>query len=244
VSPRLQGTFLALWCLVACPARLLATELRIDHVGATSQGYLYVEYECVSPFEGIYLEALNSGLPTTLTYTIEVYRQRTGWWDRLEEAYEHEFRLFRDLLNNVYFVVTPEEALRFAQYDSLVAAISRFQRGSARGPQYFQRHLFEPDQSYYVVITMSISPLTVEDLNELDAWLRGTLRGRSDEAGGGISGLSRTMGGLLMSMSGFGEKRVKGRTPDFRPRDIPRSPSPPRPPPEPRLAAPDSGHVR
>ena len=238
--PRLQGIRLALWWFVAFPALTQATELRIDRVAATSQGFLYVEYALLFPFEGIYLEALNSGLPTTLTYTVEVYRRRTGWWDRLEEAYEREFRLFRDLLNNVYYVRTPEETRRFAQYDSLVAAISRFQLGSQLGPQYFERHLFVPDKSYYVVITASIAPLTVEDLAELDDWLRGTLGRHGDEVGGGISGLSRTMGGLLMSMTGFGDKRVKGRTPDFRPREMLAVPRGPGERPEPRLAAPDS----
>ena len=65
----------------------------------------------------------------------------------------------------------------------------------------------------------------VGDLNELDEWLKGTLRGRgSDTDSGLISGLSRTMGGLLLSLTGFGDRTVHVRSPRFRPAQIPLEP--------------------
>ena len=75
-----------------------------------------------------------------------------------------------------------------------------------------------------VALTVKLAPLTVEDLNELDDWLQGTIRRRGDETRGGISGLSRTIGGMLMSMTGFGDKTVRAKTPKFRPEEIPQRP--------------------
>ncbi|MFQ5599105.1 MAG: DUF4390 domain-containing protein [Candidatus Krumholzibacteriia bacterium] len=232
---------------VGTTASTRATELRIEQVAATSQGFLYVEFELQEPFEGIYLEALQSGLPTTLDYTIEVWRDRSGWWDKLEDTYEREFRLFRDLLNDEYLVVTPEETQQFAALDSLVEAVCLFHRHSEQGPQYFRRALFAPGKRYYVVITAHLAPLSVEDLNELDDWLQGTIRRRGDQTRGGISALSRTMGGLLMSMTGFGDKKVRGRTPKFRPEEVLEQPiriQVERDDIEPVLAIPDSGDSR
>ncbi len=222
-----------------------AAEIDIDPVASTSQGFPVVTFELLQPFEGVYEDALNSGLPTTLTYTIEVWRQRAGWWDKLEDAQEREFRLFRDLLNDQFVVVTSNETRQFSTLDSLSASVSRFDLGSDNGPLYLPRNLFAPTSQYYVVIVATLAPLTVEDLNELDAWIRGSLRGGGDESGG-ISGLTRTMGGMLMSMTGFGDQRVKARTAYFRLAEIRPSPLPPRPPvPTPqRLAAPDSGSGR
>jgi len=224
-----------------------AAELRLDRVAATSQGYVYVEFEFEAPFEGMYHDALSSGLPTTLNYTIEVWQQRSGWWDKLEATYERRFRILRDLLNDLYYVVTPEEALRFTHEDSLTAYVSRVARGpSSNEPPYFGRQLFQDGRTYYVVVTATLAPLTVEDLNQLDAWLRGTIRGRSD--GGGISALTQTLGGMVVGMTGFGDKRVKARSPGFKPAELPREPPSPAAPParaphnERRLAAPDSGH--
>ena len=224
--------------LHAVPA--FAARLEIRPVTTTSQGFPLVEFELLGPFEGVYADAMQSGLPTTLTYTIEVWRQRGGWWDKLEEAYEREFRLFRDLLNDEYVVLTPRTTRRFSTLDSLSASVCRFQRGVENGPLYLPRELFVADREYYVVVVATLAPLTVEDLNELDAWVRGTLRGGPEDSGG-ISGLSRTMGGILMSMTGFGDQRVKGRTRDFRLGDI----LPPGPrqqlPPLPRVVPPDGG---
>ncbi len=216
-----------------------ASQIRIDRVAATSQGFLYVEFELEAPFEGVYQEALRSGLPTTLNYTIQVWRQRSGWWDRLEGTYERPFRIFRDLLNEIYYAVTPEATFRFTHPDSLAAAVSRFARDAPQGPQYFAKQLFQPDQQFYVVITATLAPLTVDDLNELDTWLRGTLAGRGDDAGG-ISGITSTIGGMLMSMTGFGDKQYKARTPRFTPAEILRAPLQPREvAPERRLTAPE-----
>jgi len=240
---RWKGPLRVLAVMLLCVTPTLAARLVIEPVASTSQGFPVVEFELLEPFEGIYEEAMNSGLPTTLTYTIEVWRQRGGWWDKLEETYEREFRLFRDLLNDAYVVVTPSETRRYSTLDSLASSVATFQRGSRNGPLYLARELFTLERQYYVVIIATLAPLTVEDLNELDAWVRGSLRGGREDSGG-ISGLSRTMGGILMSMTGFGDQRVKTRTGSFRLVDIRRAPLPrPREPtPAPaRLAAPDSG---
>ena len=224
------------FAVVALASTSDATRLRVDPVAATSQGFLYVEFALESPFEGLVLDAVRSGLPTTVNYTIEVWQHRNGWWDKLEGAYERRFRILRDLLNDLYYVVTPEQTSRFTHLDSLVAVVGNVARGSANEPAYFGRALFDDDKTYYVVVTARLAPLTVEDLNELDEWLRGTFTGR-DDAAGGLSGLTRTMGGMLMSMTGFGDRQLKARSASFKPAEVPREAQPPGiPPPRPPAA--------
>ncbi|HZL83759.1 MAG TPA: DUF4390 domain-containing protein [Candidatus Krumholzibacteria bacterium] len=224
---RIHGRWLgSMLAVIALASTGHATRLRLDRVAATSQGFLYVEFELESPFEGMVEDAVRSGLPTTLNYTIEVWQHRNGWWDKLEGAYERRFRILRDLLNDLYYVVTPEQTSRFTHLDSLVAVVGKVARGSANEPAYFGRALFDDNRTYYVVVTARLAPLTVEDLNELDEWLRGTFTGRDDEAGG-LSGLTRTMGGLLMSMTGFGDRQLKTRSQSFKPAEVPREPQPP-----------------
>ncbi len=235
---RILGRWLgSMLAVIALASTGHATRLRLDRVAATSQGFLYVEFELESPFEGMVEDAVRSGLPTTLNYTIEVWQHRNGWWDKLEGAYERRFRILRDLLNDLYYVVTPEQTSRFTHLDSLVAVVGKVARGSDNEPAYFGRALFDDNKTYYVVVTARLAPLTVEDLNELDEWLRGTFTGRDDEAGG-LSGLTRTMGGLLMSMTGFGDRQLKTRSPSFKPAEVPREPQAP-PVPAIRPAVPD-----
>ena len=213
------------WCcgalatLLASAGTAAAARLEILQVGATSQGYPYVDYTLHEPFQGKARDAIRSGLPSTLTFTIEVWRRRTGWWDRLEETREIELRVLRDLLNDRYVVVTPEELQRFADLDSLGGAV-------CTGRREYLRPLAS-HKTYYVIVNANLAPLSVEDLKELEEWLQGTLRGPDEEGPGRIAGISGTMVGLLLSVTGFGDETVQARSQRFSPEEL--RPAPPVP---------------
>jgi len=198
------------WLVCALAVRASATEVVIERVGATSQGYVFVDSRIERPFEGKAEDAIRSGLPSTLTFTIEIWRQRAGWWDRLEETREFRFRVLRDLLAEQYVLVSPEDVRRFPSLDSLAATVCN------------RRDYLRPaddDRPHYVVLGFNLAPLSVADLRELEDWLQGTLRG-SDGERGGVTGVSGTLVGLLMSATGFGDITVSGRTRTFVPADI------------------------
>ena len=229
---RLTCRALLLLCCVAAP-RARAASVSVERVGVTSQGFLFVDYDLENPFAGKALEAIRSGLPSTLTYTIEMWRQRSGWWDKLEETRETRLRVLHDLLSDQYVLVSREQVQQFDSLGPLALAACSHRKEYLRP--------LSPDKTYYVTITANLAPLSVEDLNELEEWLQGTLRG-GEARSGGISGLSGTMVGLLLSLTGFGDETVRGRTSPFVPDEVrrssvvteaatPRHPSVPPPPP-------------
>lgn len=198
-----------------------ASEIRMERIAATSQGFLFLEMEFVDAFDGLYLDAIQSGLPTTLHYTVEVWRQRSGWWDRLERTQERRFRLFRDVLSGDYWLVTDEESRSFSSFEALLDAVTRFRQHTSPLPLPFPSADLPGDKNYYLVVSANLTPISVEDLKELDEWLKGTIRGGNpDHDTGVISGLSRTMGGLLLSLTGFGDRTMRARSPSFRPQEI------------------------
>jgi hypothetical protein len=205
---------LAVVALLACALapRARATEVVIERIGATSQGYVYVESRVAEPFQDKALEAIRSGLPSTITYTIEVWRKRAGWWDRLEDAREIRVRVLRDLLAEQYVLASREDVRRFPTLDSLAAVACGRRRDYLR-PQ-------ESNRPYYVIVSFTVAPLSVEDLRELEEWLQGTLRGGDGEGRGGVIGVSGTLVGLLMSATGFGDVTVRGRTATFVPEQV------------------------
>jgi hypothetical protein len=203
-------TFLAALAIAVVAAEADATTVVIESVGATSQGFLYVDHTVDGPFSGRALEAIQSGLPSTLTYTVEVFRQRAGWWDKLEEAREYQFRVLRDLLNEQYVLASREEVRRFTSLDSLaIAACSR------------RRDYLRPlavDKPHYVLVSFNLAPLSVADLRELEEWLQGTIR--TGETSRGITTLSGTLVDLLLSATGFGDETAQGRAPTFVPEQV------------------------
>lgn len=215
-----QGVVVGLAACVAA-APVAAGRLEVRPVGATSQGYLYVDFDFQEPFSGKSLDAIRSGLPSTLTFTVEIWRRRAGWWDRLEGTRETQVRVLRDLLNEQYVVATPEEVRRFQDLDALVDAVCHHRRE-------FLPPL-HPDWTYYVVLSANLAPLSVDDLQELERWLQGTIRSGDESGPGRVAGLSGTMVGLLLSVTGFGDETVRGRSASFLPREVQRAAPPARP---------------
>jgi hypothetical protein len=193
----------------ALPAVAAAGRLVIEGLGVTSQGYTYVDYSVESAFEGKALEAIRSGLPSTLTFSLEVWRARPGWWDALEAVRESQLRVLRDPLNDQYVAATTEEVRRFGQLDSLAAAVCLHRRA------YLPK--LDPSKTYYVVVTSNLAPLSVEDLQELEKWLQGTIRAGDQTNPGGVVGLSGTAVGMLLGFSGFGDVTVRTRSESFVP---------------------------
>jgi len=202
--------------LGALPGSATAGRLLIDHLGVTSQGYLFVDYSLEAPFEGKALEAIQSGLPSTLTFSIEIWRARTGWWDALEGVRESQLRVLRDPLNDQYVAASPEEVRRFGGLDSLAGAVC--QHRLAYLPA------LTPGKTYYVVVTANLAPLSVEDLRELEEWLQGTIRSGDSASPSGVVGLSGTAVGMLLGFTGFGDVTVRARSENF----VPAALQPPR----------------
>jgi hypothetical protein len=210
-----RAFLIVLLALATSAGTARGARLVVERLGATSQGFLYVDYRLDEPLAGRALEAIRSGLPSTLTFTIEVWRQRTGWWDRLEETRESQVRVLRDLLNEQYVLASRDEVLRFATLDSLAAALGRVRREYLRPVAL--------DKTYYVTLGANLAPLSVQDLNELEEWLQSTLRGEAADRPGGVSGLSGTLVGLLLGMTGFGDETVRQRTASFVPEAVQRA---------------------
>ena len=70
-----------LYCLAsaAFPAE---GEPRIEHLGATAaNGQVSVHFSLSNAFRDETLQSLQSGVPTSLTYVVEIFRDRPHWFD-------------------------------------------------------------------------------------------------------------------------------------------------------------------
>src|SRR4030095_2496980 len=125
---------------------------------------------------------------------------------------ETSLRVLRDLLNEQYVVATDEDVRRFKDLESLVDAECRHGREFLRSRA--------DDKMYYVIMSANLAPLSVEDLQELERWLQGTIRADGSENPGRVAGISGTMVGLLLSVTGFGDQTVLGRSESFKPEEV------------------------
>jgi hypothetical protein len=81
-----------------------------------------------------------------------------------------------------------------------------------------------PDARYYVLVTVTVKPLNVEDLRRVEDWLSGEAKRTGKPGPGSIARLPRYLVGVLANLSGLGDETLRWRSASFRPADLPAGP--------------------
>jgi hypothetical protein len=191
----------------ACPAHALEITARPPHERA---GYVWVEVRLTDLFAPRVASSLARGMPATLTLHAELWRRRAGWFDRLECAFDAELRLRYDFREEAYRIERAGAPPVLAPgLDSVRAVLSRpFPLPVGRvGP-------LAADSRYYVAVSATLKPLSVEDARQVEGWLSGEVEG------GSIGGLPWSLFEAARNFAGFGDEHARALTPDFGLRDL------------------------
>jgi hypothetical protein len=174
-------------------------------------GYLWVDVRLGDLFEPRVEGSLARGMPATLTLHAELWRRRSGWFDDLESAFDAELRLRYDFRNAAYRIErTGAQPLIVPGLDSVRAVLMRplpLPVGRV-GPLLANRR-------YYVVVSATLKPLSVEDAAEVEGWLSGEVEGGRQEPFGLLIGLPRSLFDTARNFAGFGDERASATTEEF-----------------------------
>ncbi len=178
---------------------------------------LWVELRLEQPIEPRVAKSLERGMPATLTLHAELWRRRNGWFDRMERAVDASFRLRYDVWGNTWRLERPGGAsLQVHSLDSLQTALERtlvLPVGSLdRIPN---------QTACYVVVSASLKPLNVEDVEEVEGWLSGEVREKQRSGFGVLTALPRSMFEAARNFAGFGDERSRLISTDFTPANVP-----------------------
>jgi hypothetical protein len=151
-------------------------------------------------------EALDKAFPVRLEFRVEIWRGRDGWIDDFQRATEWNVVIQREPLQDVYRVTRillsgPEE-FRFATRDELDAWIRQVNqidvvpRGSG---------------SFYYNVTLRISALSDEDMEELERFLSGDPNAPKHQT----SPFIRALRGFFLRMAGLPQQTLEARSDRF-----------------------------
>jgi Domain of unknown function (DUF4390) len=155
---------------------------------------------------------MGAGIPATLILVVDLWRERSGWWDQMVRSQAFGYRFRGDLWSGVYEVVNPDGSTSHLDgRDALRAHLERVHEvllGTAGD--------FTPGERYYVTVRAILKPLELDDLQKVDAWLSGDVTG--SRGGGGILGIPKALAKLVVDVSGLGDETATGRSAVFVPR--------------------------
>lgn len=199
---------------IALPPSARALDLALGFPRAIG-GDAVVDVRLTEPFSGRIRESLSRAMPATLLIHVELWRARSGWFDRLETGYdvlvrlrynvaEHDYRLER---RGMPVVAAPS-------LDSLEGVLERpFVLPVAR------RETLLPGKRYYVVVGVTMRPVSIEDAEEIDDVIFPDATDRGPGLGI-ITGVPRAIFDAMRNIAGLGDLRARALSQTFRIEDL------------------------
>jgi len=199
---------------IALPPSAAALDLALGFprgIGADA----VVDVRLTEPFSGRIRESLARAMPATLLIHVELWRARSGWFDRLETGYdvlvrlrynvaEHDYRLER---RGMPVVAAPS-------LDSLEGVLERpFALPVAR------LETLQPGKRYYVVVGVTMRPVSIEDAEEIDDVIFPDATDRGPGLGI-ITGVPRAIFDAVRNIAGLGDLRARALSQTFRVEDL------------------------
>ena len=179
-------------------------------------GFVLVDARLSDLFAPRVAESLARGMPATLRMHAELWRRRSAWFDRLENSVDASVRIRYDVWSDRYLLERyGAEPMVVTTIDSVATVLSRpWALAVGRVGQ------LAPRPRYYVVVSATLRPLTVEDLAEVEGWLSGEVEKKRRAGFGVITEIPRALFDAVRNVAGFGDQRARAVTDDFRLEDL------------------------
>lgn len=208
--PCLPVWMLAALLLSGSAGSARAFSLDVD-VPRVAGGRVWATVRLHEPLDARVERTLRRGAVATLSVRAELWRRRTGWFDRLERSADASLYLRYLSAKEVWTIDRPGgERVSVSSADSLAIALSR-----PLGLPIAPVTAIENGARYVVVVTVTLKPLSVKDLDEVNSWLRGEAREQSGAGAGLITTLPRSVFDMMRGVVGFGDRRSRGTSPEF-----------------------------
>jgi len=205
-----RATVLLVAIVLGTAAPGWAFDIEIDGTRSAG-GYVWADLRIEELFPSRVEESLARGMPATLQFHAELWRRRTAWFDRMEESFDAELRMRYDVWNRRYRV--ERRGAPDADYDGLDSLRAALARPIAMRVAGVQR--LQPGARYYVVVTATLRPLNVEDVEEVEGWLSGEVQTKGHSGFGVITELPRSLFDAVRNVAGFGDIRDRATSRDF-----------------------------
>jgi hypothetical protein len=202
----------ALEVVVASPGEMIADSVVVPAPVPAMPDTLVASFRLLDLFRNG--ERLGDGIPATLTFVIDLWRDRSGWWDSLARNRAFTYRFRHDLLSGTYEVQNVDGSTTvLADREGLRRYLERVHEVTLA----LASHL-EAGQAYYVTVKAVLQPMDLEELRRMDAWFSGDV---SESGGGGVLGVPKGLARILVDVTGLGDRTALGRSRPFTPRPLP-----------------------
>jgi hypothetical protein len=209
----------AAWLACAVAAGLAPPALALELTLAPPRerdGRVVVEARPGQVLDARVSESLARGMPATLVLHAELWRDRRGWFDRLESSADASVRIRYEVWSDTYLLERAgADPIVVRSVDSVATVLQRpWLLAVGRVGQ------ITTTSRYYVVLTATLRPLTVEDLEEVEGWLSGEVGSGRRSGFGVVTEIPRTIFDTVRNVAGFGDQKARAMSDRFGLREL------------------------
>jgi hypothetical protein len=206
----------ALFLIAALGAGLLLADTAgaVEVMGtalARSGDWMTVTLRVDKAFSDRIAQSLDRGMPVTVVVTVDVWQDRTGWFDKLEGEQTIVLRGFRNAWSDDFTL------RRGRDPDKTILDRPALEQEIARPMRVRVLPVAKlgAAERHYAIVTASVKPLTVEDLEAVEKWLSGEAKRSGKPGPGSIAKLPSYLVNVLANLSGFGDEVARWRSVNF-----------------------------
>ena len=160
--------------------------------------------------DGKFVGLMRSGFPLRLHYRLELWRERSSWFDQFVREASWDAVARNDPLADDFVLIRQGGAVsRFATPDELSAALEIPYTVTLRPSS-------TSSGRYYFVARLEVTTLNDTDLQELSRWLSGDVGPVVSGEGNVGQALARGAQRVLVRLAGLPRLRLEARSPTFR----------------------------
>lgn len=201
--------------IAAVPSPASALEIELDAPRISGE-FLWADIRLLDVFSGRVENSLSRGMPATFVFHAEMWKRRGAWFDRLESSFEASVKVRYDVWSKAFRIEQQGRApIITSSLDSVAAILSRpLALPVARTAMLDGKH------RYYVVLSVTLKPLSVEDIEEGEGWLSGEVQNKRSAGIGVVTAVPRAVFDAVRNFAGFGDQRARVISRDFQLGDL------------------------
>jgi len=202
----------------AAAASAAAATIEVRQARAVETGdVMSAEVQLGGLFSNRVTETLERALPASLMVTVDVWRDRAGWFDQLVESRSLLYRIRYDAWGEDF------DLARGMEQENHLGSLSDVADSLMR-PLFvplLPRERLTSGHRYYLVVTASLKPLTPEGLHEIEDFLSHQGHNGNGRAhpgpfpSGSLAHLPHSFFSVLTTLSGFGDEIATRKTQEF-----------------------------
>jgi hypothetical protein len=160
------------------------------------------------------VDGLQRGFTVTVTYRIEFWKVRNGWFDQLVTQKYNRYKVGYKKFDKQYVWFDEESGERF-----ITSSTEKIIKRCTEHSQFVSAdtNALEPQRQYYILVYATLEPFTVENMEEMRKWLSGEVESLDlkNNIESSPKRLTASMFAFIKNITGFGDRQYFGKTEMF-----------------------------